>query len=290
MTERISIRTLIERCRSREQTTATDSDLPKPLRDSAVLWDSLGLRLGERLSSEFTTTVGIDVGLSITSMTAFRQSTRYPGLLVPLGSIDKDPIFRFPDSSGRTFADLLLRNSPDNTDGSTEVSESDGLIVRQIAEIVTELMFEAFGLSFTIPAAIMPSTRWPLAPPPTGNRLLVDFKTTIGGIETPGFQILFPDTLARFFADLLTGAGGSLSPKAVCLDVSGVLSRWWTDPDALSALAPGVSVLLPGATLEEITLEVDGSPGAVPTSIGLAELGTVRGRHALKVSTLIDDA
>ena len=281
MAEHIPIRSLIERCRTRDPSRARDTALPKPIADSLVLWDSVGLRLAEEFSEKLNAEAAVKVSLAITTAAACRQASPKPGVVVPLGATESEPMARFPAGSARVFADRLLRERNSEARGEDDVSDSDTLMIRELLDVIAGLLHQAFGLDIGVPEKLSPSRRWSLTAPPAGDRLLARFDVTLDGLEAQ-IELLFAETLTRFFADLLTGASGSLSPQSITMDLSGVLSRWHADTDELSAIVPGAAILIPGANLEKVAVEIDG--GGPGINLAHAELGTSRGRHALKIT------
>ncbi|MEM1379049.1 MAG: hypothetical protein AAGH41_00340 [Pseudomonadota bacterium] len=284
MTERIPIRSLIDRCKAPEVTGPSKTALPKPLQDSKLLWDGVAVRYAEKLSDMLGTEVDVSVELIVTNHAAYRQSAPKPGILLPLSDDDGGPLARFDGAASHILAERLLKTRAGTLDENFEPDDNDGLLTRELLVEFAHLLDTAFGLCLPVPEKLYPSVHWPLTPPPSGTRLLAEMALTLSGDERLGFDILFETSLVRFFADLLTGASGSLSPRAVTMDLTGVLSRWSTDVRALSDIQPGSVLIIPGADLEKVSLEL-GDDGT-STVVAQGTLGTDRGRHALQINDL----
>jgi hypothetical protein len=231
------------------------------------------------------TPVEAEIGFSMTSHGELRRKLPEPGLLLPVGPEEDEALIRFPAESALLLTGLLLGDAA-GLDVPPHPSVLDGISMVAVAEPLAELIFDGFGLDLTPDYRRSYQEEWPLTQPPAGARLLatVSFKV---GTSAGTFDLLFPrlndETLARWAA----AAADGLAPSQLKLDLSFLLCRWRSDGRSLASIGPGTEIILPGADLERVDLEIrmDGET----KRYARGNVTTRRGRRELTVAQVFEN-
>ncbi|NRA30599.1 MAG: hypothetical protein HRU11_10085 [Parvularculaceae bacterium] len=284
MTEQISIASLIKRQPTQHEDASSSSELPPALKSSQSLWDGLATRLGEKLTELLEVDVQASVSLSMTTELALREQFSSPGVLIPTDLPVKESFFLVPGDGAKTLATLLLKSSAIDAEDDDTASDQDGLLITEVLSTLSGLSETAFGRPLISTAKNTPLTDWPLQAPSPQDRLLVKLELSIEKHSDCMLLFAFGNDQVTDFEHLLDQSANQIQSSQVYLRIEGVLSRWHADQSELSTISPGDRLLIPGGHLDDVLVELRGSD--MHMGLGQAELGTTRGRHALKVKSV----
>jgi len=282
MPERLSISSLIERQPLNEADASSSHELPEVIRLSRNLWDGVAKRFGEMLSDMLEAPISVSISLRMATEHALREEFPKPGILLPVSKPVEDGFFLLPGEGAKQLANLLLRASGEAGDDEDVASSQDGLLVEEIIGALSELTVTAFSMPVAEEGRLVPLIDWPLQAPPHADRLVTNIHISLPNDQTALLLLVFGDDRVAAFEALLDQSGSQVQPQVLPIMLTGVLSRWFADEDEISSIQPGHRLLVPGGSLTSISVEADGSDQSV--KIAQAELGTTRGRHALKVT------
>lgn len=284
MTKRIPIRSLIRTRPEPVEADGKETVLPPAVAESRILWDGLSTHFARALAELCATRVSASFQLSVVTPASYRAEHPEPGLLIPLGDSVDGALVRLPGNSARTLADFLLRARMDRDAPETDMEIVDGLLLREPLERLATLLGEAFGEQLVIPASLEPQRHWPVHVPSSQKRLLARCLLEIGDGMTVTLELLFSDDRAELLAGVMSRSSGSVAPSSLCFEVNGIIGRWFANAEEVSAIEPGRCLVIPGGDPEAVSIEI--SVSGIERQIAAAALGTVRGRHALKVTSL----
>ncbi|MEO1657086.1 MAG: FliM/FliN family flagellar motor C-terminal domain-containing protein [Pseudomonadota bacterium] len=285
MGQRIAIRSLIEQRKAKAGDDGTDSSgLPPSIAHSLPLWDIVAERAAEVLEPLVQCPLQASVELSILTHGELRSTEAKPGVTMAMDPPERGGLIRFPGQSASILTSLLLRAADVHAPEDAEPEELDGLVVTSIFEAIGGLIYAAFGIALRLPPNVEPKMIWPLTPPPPEPRLFVRFTLKITDHPDVHLELLFRDTCESIFSELMQRGEEPMDLAGLSIEVRGILSRWSATTKEIVALEPGDRVIIPGGDLADVALEAETAIGTRP--LARAELGTIRGRHGLRVLAL----
>lgn len=285
MGQRIAIKSLIEQRKARAGVDGTGtSGLPPSIAHSLPLWDIVAERAAELLESLVQCELETSVELSILTHGDLRATDARPGITIAMDPPERGGLIRFPGNSASTLTSLLLRAADVHAEDDPEPQELDGLVVTSIFEAIGGLIYAAFGIALRLTPNVEPKMIWPLTPPPPEPRLFARFTLKIQDQPDTHVELLFPDTCESVFSELMQRGEAPMDLEGLSIEVRGILSRWSATPKEIVTLTPGDRLIIPGGDLADVALEAETAVGARP--LARAELGTIRGRHGLRVLAL----
>ncbi|MEO1042591.1 MAG: FliM/FliN family flagellar motor C-terminal domain-containing protein [Pseudomonadota bacterium] len=285
MGQRIAIRSLIEQRKAKVGDDGADNaGLPPSIAHSLPLWDIVGERSAEVLEPVLQCSIKTSVEVSILTHTELRASDQKPGVTIPMDPPEHGGLVRFPGQSASILTSLLLRAADVHSPDDAEPQELDGLVGSTVFEAIAGLLYAAFGMSVRLPDNIEPSMIWPLTPPPPEPRLFVQFTLAMDDQPDIRVELLFSDTCESIFSELMQRGDEPMDIGGLSIEVRGVLSRWSATTKEIVSLVPGDRLIIPGGDLADVALEAETAVGTRP--LARAELGTIRGRHGLRVLAL----
>lgn len=283
MTEQLSIASLINRQPSGQTESSGAGDLPHALQQSQALWAGLAKRLSVELTELLETDTTVDIALSMEAELSLRVRFPEPGILIPADVPVKESFYLIPRDGAKTLATLLLRSSSTSADKDVTASDQDGLLISEVLGKLSDLAQTAFGRPLSLEPKTRPLTDWPLQAPSPQNRLVVQITLGFNTMSDCDIYFAFGDDQVRDFERILDQSADQIQPHQIYLPISGILSRWHADQVEIAAISPGDRLVIPGGHLEDVMVEIDTSDANL--HLARAELGTTRGRHALKVKS-----
>lgn len=282
MARKIAIKSLIREARTDHRGGDAEAGrLPPAIAESLPLWNIVAERAGQMLSVLFDAELAADVEVRVATHAQLRKTASAPGVLVFLDPPDKQAFVRFPGRSAQVLSGFLLRAPEIAQPEDIPPEDLDGLVTVPVIEAISGLIYAAFGIPLRLPRDLAFQVVWPLTPPPPEPRLFVAFRLKFANGMHADIEILLRDLQETVFQDLLDRRSRSLDPGTISVPLAGILSRWSSDAADLAHLQPGLRIMIPGGDLQQVTIEAEGVAGGI--EIARASLGTVRGRHALKV-------
>ncbi|MEM0930117.1 MAG: FliM/FliN family flagellar motor switch protein [Pseudomonadota bacterium] len=285
MGQRIAIRSLIEQRRAKAGEDPTDSSgLPPSISHSLPLWNIVAERAAEVLEPLVQCELKTSVEVSLITHGELRATDPKPGITIAMDPPEGGGLVRFPGQSASVLTSLLLRAADVHAPEDAEPEELDGLVVTSIFEAIGGLIYAAFGIALRLPPNVEPRMIWPLTPPSTDPRLFVRFTLEIQDQPDVHLELLFRDTCESIFSELMQRGEEPMDLAGLSIEVRGILSRWSATTKEIVTLEPGDRLIIPGGDLADVSLEAETAIGTRP--LARAELGTIRGRHGLRVLAL----
>jgi hypothetical protein len=271
MGQRIAIRSLTERKPQRAE-TARQASLPERVLATKPRWDNLALASAEDISSLIGREVEVVAKLALATEESWRQTSRWPGLLQPLA---RGHALRIPGGGARQLSDAMLGSA------SAEIIEPgllDRLVLTPLIEQIFGVIEKAFA--YRLECAGPPQFRWPIDTPSQDAALLVTLELVSEETELAVIELFLRDG-GTAFAGMEQEARTAQPAESIPLPLTGILSRWKVELEEVSGLKAGQRLVIPGGDLGRIRLETEDASGSILLSH--AELGTIRGRHGLRL-------